>query len=89
MFDLQPCLTHSSSLEPTLAPVAVERTMTTRAAALVLILNSNITSSMCPFLSNFLCYLNYSRVLVEVNIWDAYLNFPCFFCSLCFHLLLQ
>ncbi|CAI9108858.1 OLC1v1008558C1 [Oldenlandia corymbosa var. corymbosa] len=33
MFDLQPCLTHSSSLEPTLAPVAVERTMTTRAAA--------------------------------------------------------
>ncbi|KAL3369685.1 hypothetical protein AABB24_010172 [Solanum stoloniferum] len=31
--DLEPCLTHSSTLEPTLAPVAVERTMTTRAAA--------------------------------------------------------
>lgn len=34
--DLEPCLTHSSTLEPTLAPVAVERTMTTRAAASVL-----------------------------------------------------
>nr|XP_027078306.1 uncharacterized protein LOC113701740 isoform X1 [Coffea arabica] len=33
VFDVQPCLTHSSSMEPTLAPVAVERTMTTRAAA--------------------------------------------------------
>ncbi|KAL3524600.1 hypothetical protein ACH5RR_012972 [Cinchona calisaya] len=33
IFEIQPCLTHSSSLEPTLAPVAVERTMTTRAAA--------------------------------------------------------
>lgn len=33
--DLEPCLTHSSTLEPTLAPVAVERTMTTRAAASV------------------------------------------------------
>ncbi|XP_059317432.1 uncharacterized protein LOC132067997 [Lycium ferocissimum] len=31
--DLEPCLTQSSTLEPTLAPVAVERTMTTRAAA--------------------------------------------------------
>ncbi|CAH9104130.1 unnamed protein product [Cuscuta epithymum] len=31
--DLEPCLTHSSTMEPTLAPVAVERTMTTRAAA--------------------------------------------------------
>ncbi|XAR73127.1 hypothetical protein NMG60_11006982 [Bertholletia excelsa] len=31
--DLEPCLTHTSTLEPTLAPVAVERTMTTRAAA--------------------------------------------------------
>ncbi|XVE98960.1 hypothetical protein REPUB_Repub03eG0154500 [Reevesia pubescens] len=31
--DLEPCLTHSSTVEPTLAPVAVERTMTTRAAA--------------------------------------------------------
>ncbi|KAL5715760.1 hypothetical protein ACHQM5_017536 [Ranunculus cassubicifolius] len=31
--DLEPCLTHTSSVEPTLAPVAVERTMTTRAAA--------------------------------------------------------
>ncbi|XP_022841572.1 uncharacterized protein LOC111365339 [Olea europaea var. sylvestris] len=33
IIDLEPCLTHSSTLEPTLAPVAVERTMTTRAAA--------------------------------------------------------
>ena len=33
--DLEPCLTHSSTVEPTLAPVAVERTMTTRAAASV------------------------------------------------------
>ncbi|XP_061944393.1 transmembrane emp24 domain-containing protein p24delta9-like isoform X3 [Populus nigra] len=32
--DLEPCLTHTSAVEPTLAPVAVERTMTTRAAAL-------------------------------------------------------
>ncbi|KAF5751751.1 zinc finger CCCH domain-containing protein 13 isoform X1 [Tripterygium wilfordii] len=32
--DLEPCLTHTSTVEPTLAPVAVERTMTTRAAAL-------------------------------------------------------
>ncbi|KAK9046541.1 hypothetical protein V6N11_052428 [Hibiscus sabdariffa] len=31
--DLEPCLTHSSTVEPTLAPVAVERAMTTRAAA--------------------------------------------------------
>lgn len=31
--DLEPCLTHSSTLEPTLAPVTAERTMTTRAAA--------------------------------------------------------
>ncbi|XP_021889867.1 zinc finger CCCH domain-containing protein 13, partial [Carica papaya] len=31
--DLEPCLVHSSTVEPTLAPVAVERTMTTRAAA--------------------------------------------------------
>ncbi|KAL9324257.1 hypothetical protein ACSQ67_009114 [Phaseolus vulgaris] len=31
--DLEPCLTHTSTIEPTLAPVAVERTMTTRAAA--------------------------------------------------------
>ena len=34
--DLEPCLTHTSTVEPTLAPVAVERTMTTRAAASVL-----------------------------------------------------
>lgn len=33
--DLEPCLTHTSAVEPTLAPVAVERTMTTRAAASV------------------------------------------------------
>ncbi|KAK4354157.1 hypothetical protein RND71_026351 [Anisodus tanguticus] len=31
--DLETCLTHSLTLEPTLAPVSVERTMTTRAAA--------------------------------------------------------
>ncbi|KAL9254269.1 hypothetical protein AKJ16_DCAP03730 [Drosera capensis] len=31
--DLEPCLAHASTVEPTLAPVAVERTMTTRAAA--------------------------------------------------------
>ncbi|XP_054809762.1 uncharacterized protein LOC129311453 [Prosopis cineraria] len=31
--DLEPCLTHTSTVEPTLAPLAVERTMTTRAAA--------------------------------------------------------
>nr|XP_043610372.1 uncharacterized protein LOC122582085 [Erigeron canadensis] len=31
--DLEPCLTHTSTVEPTLAPVVVERTMTTRAAA--------------------------------------------------------
>ncbi|GAV78154.1 Rxt3 domain-containing protein [Cephalotus follicularis] len=31
--DLEPCLTHTSAVEPTLAPMAVERTMTTRAAA--------------------------------------------------------
>ncbi|KAL1569470.1 U1 small nuclear ribonucleoprotein 70 kDa-like [Salvia divinorum] len=31
--DLKPCLTQSSTMEPTLAPVTVERTMTTRAAA--------------------------------------------------------
>ncbi|XP_014513739.1 uncharacterized protein LOC106772092 isoform X1 [Vigna radiata var. radiata] len=31
--DLEPCLTHTSTIEPTLAPVTVERTMTTRAAA--------------------------------------------------------
>ncbi|KAK7391810.1 hypothetical protein VNO78_20232 [Psophocarpus tetragonolobus] len=31
--DLEPCLTHTSTIEPTLAPVSVERTMTTRAAA--------------------------------------------------------
>ncbi|KAL3614480.1 hypothetical protein CASFOL_041566 [Castilleja foliolosa] len=36
--DLEPCLTHSSTMEPTLAPVAVERTMTTRATASVFIL---------------------------------------------------
>lgn len=33
IIDLEACLTHSSTMEPTLAPVAVERTMTTRAAA--------------------------------------------------------
>lgn len=33
MIDLEPCLTHTSTVEPTLAPVVVERTMTTRAAA--------------------------------------------------------
>ncbi|KAL5982936.1 hypothetical protein ACLOJK_017015 [Asimina triloba] len=31
--DLEPSLTHTSAVEPTLAPVAVERPMTTRAAA--------------------------------------------------------
>ncbi|KAM7257892.1 hypothetical protein ACFE04_013633 [Oxalis oulophora] len=31
--DLEPCLTYTSAVEPTLAPVAVERSMTTRAAA--------------------------------------------------------
>ncbi|XP_020206900.1 uncharacterized protein LOC109791943 [Cajanus cajan] len=31
--DLEPCLTHTSTVEPTLAPVTIERTMTTRAAA--------------------------------------------------------
>ncbi|KAK3160174.1 hypothetical protein QOZ80_1BG0056170 [Eleusine coracana subsp. coracana] len=31
--DLEPRLSHTSAVEPTLAPVAVERTMTTRAAA--------------------------------------------------------
>ncbi|KAL1294521.1 hypothetical protein AAHE18_19G147100 [Arachis hypogaea] len=31
--DLEPCLTYTSTIEPTLAPVAVERTITTRAAA--------------------------------------------------------
>ncbi|KAK2423957.1 zinc finger CCCH domain protein [Trifolium repens] len=30
--DLEPCLTYTSTIEPTLAPVAVEQTMTTRAA---------------------------------------------------------
>ncbi|WJX19518.1 hypothetical protein P8452_09201 [Trifolium repens] len=30
--DLEPCLTYTSKIEPTLSPVAVERTMTTRAA---------------------------------------------------------
>lgn len=38
IIDLEPCLTHSSTMEPTLAPVAVERTMTTRAAASVIAL---------------------------------------------------
>ncbi|KAL6518433.1 hypothetical protein OROGR_018935 [Orobanche gracilis] len=38
IIDLEPCLSHSSTMEPTLAPVAVERTMTTRAAASVLAL---------------------------------------------------
>uniref|UniRef100_A0A6N2M3U4 Uncharacterized protein n=1 Tax=Salix viminalis TaxID=40686 RepID=A0A6N2M3U4_SALVM len=33
IIDLEPCLTHTSAAEPTLAPVAVERAMTTRAAA--------------------------------------------------------
>ncbi|MED6176346.1 hypothetical protein PIB30_087345, partial [Stylosanthes scabra] len=31
--DLEPCHTYTSTIEPTLAPVAVERTITTRAAA--------------------------------------------------------
>ncbi|KAK7270760.1 hypothetical protein RJT34_26160 [Clitoria ternatea] len=31
--DLEPCLTHTSTIEPTLAPATVERAMTTRAAA--------------------------------------------------------
>nr|XP_004512628.1 uncharacterized protein LOC101505404 [Cicer arietinum]XP_004512629.1 uncharacterized protein LOC101505404 [Cicer arietinum] len=31
--DLQPCLTYTSTVEPTLAPMSVERTITTRAAA--------------------------------------------------------
>ncbi|GMH07663.1 hypothetical protein Nepgr_009503 [Nepenthes gracilis] len=31
--DLEPCLTHTSTIEPTLAPIVVEHTMTTRAAA--------------------------------------------------------
>eukprot|EP00268_Persea_americana_P057888 TRINITY_DN6962_c0_g1_i3.p1 TRINITY_DN6962_c0_g1~~TRINITY_DN6962_c0_g1_i3.p1 ORF type:complete len:805 (+),score=176.33 TRINITY_DN6962_c0_g1_i3:148-2562(+) len=31
--DLEPCLTHTSAVEPTLAPMVVERSMTTRAAA--------------------------------------------------------
>lgn len=33
--DLEPRLSHISALEPTLAPVSVERTMTTRSAASV------------------------------------------------------
>ena len=33
--DLEPCLAYASNVEPTLAPVAVERTITTRAAASV------------------------------------------------------
>ncbi|CAN6475667.1 unnamed protein product [Victoria cruziana] len=31
--DLEPCLTHTSAVEPTLAPVSTERTITTRSAA--------------------------------------------------------
>jgi hypothetical protein len=38
--NLEPCLTHTSTIEPSLAPMAVERTITTRAAA-----------SVCPLLS--------------------------------------
>ena len=34
--DLEPRLSHTSAVGPTLAPVAVERTMTTRAAASVI-----------------------------------------------------
>ena len=34
-FDLQPCLTRTSAIAPTLAPVVMERTMTTRAASSV------------------------------------------------------
>jgi hypothetical protein len=34
--DLEPRLSHTSAVEPTLAPVAVERSMTTRAAASVI-----------------------------------------------------
>jgi hypothetical protein len=33
--DLEPCLTHKSAVEPALAPVAVEQTMITCAAASV------------------------------------------------------
>ncbi|CAN1342672.1 hypothetical protein LINPERPRIM_LOCUS39536 [Linum perenne] len=59
--DLEPCLSHTSAVEPTLAPVAVERTMTTRAAAslsvfrmhygnkdLFVKLRYNTTSAMSP-----------------------------------------
>ncbi|KAK1367191.1 hypothetical protein POM88_042752 [Heracleum sosnowskyi] len=37
--DLEPCLTHTSTIEPTLAPVVVERTMTTRAAASIILMD--------------------------------------------------
>ncbi|KAK6921450.1 Histone deacetylation protein Rxt3 [Dillenia turbinata] len=49
--DLEPCLTHSSTVEPTLAPVAVERTMTTRAAASVLACNAIYVTFLESFLS--------------------------------------
>ena len=35
MIDLEPRLAHMSAVEPSLAPVSAERTMTTRAAASV------------------------------------------------------
>lgn len=47
---LEPCLTHTSTLEPTLAPVVVERTMTTRAAASVIPYEFSYLSCACIFM---------------------------------------
>lgn len=44
--DLEPCLTHTSAVEPTLAPVSTERTITTRSAA-------SVQSSALAFTSLF------------------------------------
>lgn len=63
--DLEPCLTHTSTVEPTLAPVVVERTMTTRAAASVCILHHAIqhikilVCMLCLFTTfSYSCYLS-------------------------------
>ncbi|KAG5248605.1 nuclease HARBI [Salix suchowensis] len=58
--DLEPCLTHTSAAEPTLAPVAVERAMTTRADQ---VNHRRAQSSVC--FGNKLCTIPFLLTVVS------------------------
>jgi hypothetical protein len=66
--DLEPRLSHTSAVEPTLAPVAVERTMTTRAAASVIFFSNLFFSQLYLQLINV--YLSLQVYFITNNLFS-------------------